>query len=163
MRSDPLLVMGGEVGDMEGHALLGGGGSGGAGGGGESCPSSSDELSCVKSITSTFLPLLLSLPPWLDDEELRWSGPADVRHEPVEPQQWIGYWFSWDCNREKALWMLWARETAHISSVRDTVTMETAASLWLMLYQMKINNRSKKKEGRGCMFSLFLRWDNTCK
>lgn len=66
-----MLLMGGEVGDMEGHALLGGGGSGGAGGGGESCPSSSDELSCVKSITSTFLPLLLSLPLWLDEEELR--------------------------------------------------------------------------------------------
>lgn len=69
--SDPLLMMGGEVGDMDGHALLGGGGSGGGCGGGESCPSSSEELSSVKSITSTFLLLLLSLPPWLDDEELR--------------------------------------------------------------------------------------------
>lgn len=66
--SDPLLMTGGEVGDIEGQALLGGGGSGG---GGESCPSSSEELSSVKSITSTFLPLLLSLPPWLDAEELR--------------------------------------------------------------------------------------------
>lgn len=77
-------MTGGEVGDIEGHALLGGGGSGGCGGGGESCPSSSEELSSVKSITSTFLPLLPSLPPWLDDEELRWSEPADVRHEPGE-------------------------------------------------------------------------------
>lgn len=62
--SDPLLMTGGEVGDMDGHDLFGGGGSGG--GGGESCPSSSEELSRVKSITSTFLPLSL----WLDDEEL---------------------------------------------------------------------------------------------
>lgn len=54
---------------MEGHARLGGGGSGGGGGCGESCPSSSDELSSVRSITSTFLPLLLSL--WLDDKGLR--------------------------------------------------------------------------------------------
>lgn len=30
--SDPLLTTGGEVGDMEGHARLGGGGSGGGGG-----------------------------------------------------------------------------------------------------------------------------------
>lgn len=65
--SDPLLMAGGEVGDIEGHALLAGGGSGG--GGGESCSSSSEELSSVKSITSTLL--LPSLPPWLDDEELR--------------------------------------------------------------------------------------------
>lgn len=64
--ADPLLMTGGEVGDIEGHALLGGGGSGG---GGESCPSSSEELSSVKSITSTFLLLLPLL--WLDDEELR--------------------------------------------------------------------------------------------
>lgn len=63
-------MTGGEVGDIEGHALLIGGGSVG-GGGGESGPSSSEELSSVKSITSTFLPLLLSLPPWLDAEELR--------------------------------------------------------------------------------------------
>lgn len=62
-------MTGGEVGDIEGHALLIGGGS--VGGGGESGPSSSEELSSVKSITSTFLPLLLSLPPWLDAEELR--------------------------------------------------------------------------------------------
>lgn len=75
--SDPLLTTGGEVGDMDGQARLGAGGSGG-GGGGESCPSSSEELSTVRSITSTFLPLLLSLPLWLDDEGLRWSGPADV-------------------------------------------------------------------------------------
>lgn len=69
---DPLLMMGGEVGETEGHALLGGRGSGGGGGGGgESGPSSSEELSSVKSITSTFLLLLLSLPPWLDAEELR--------------------------------------------------------------------------------------------
>lgn len=67
--ADPLLMTGGEVGDIEGHALLGGGGSGGGGGGGESCPSSSEELSSVKSITSTFLLLLPLL--WLDDEELR--------------------------------------------------------------------------------------------
>lgn len=66
--SDPLLMTGGDVGDMEGQALLGGGGIGG--GGGESCPSSSEELSSVRSITSTFLPLLPSWPPWLDDEEL---------------------------------------------------------------------------------------------
>lgn len=64
-------MTGGEVGDIEGHALLIGGGSVGGGGGGESGPSSSEELSSVKSITSTFLPLLLSLPPWLDAEELR--------------------------------------------------------------------------------------------
>lgn len=64
-------MTGGEVGDIEGHALLIGGGSVGGGGGGESSPSSSEELSSVKSITSTFLPLLLSLPPWLDAEELR--------------------------------------------------------------------------------------------
>lgn len=69
--SNPLLMMGGDVGDIEGHALLAGGGSGGGGGGGESCPSLSEELSSVKSITSTFLLLLPSLPPWLDDEELR--------------------------------------------------------------------------------------------
>lgn len=75
--SDPLLMTGGDVGDMEGQALLGGGGIGG-GGGGESCPSSSEELSSVRSITSTFLPLLLSWPPWLDDEELRCSVPVDV-------------------------------------------------------------------------------------
>lgn len=56
---------------MEGHARLGGGGSGGGGGCGDSCPSSSEELSSVRSITSTFLPLLLSLPLWLEDEELR--------------------------------------------------------------------------------------------
>lgn len=68
------------MGDIEGHALLAGGGSGG--GGGESCSSSSEELSSVKSITSTFL--LPSLPLWLDDEELRCSEPADVRHEPGE-------------------------------------------------------------------------------
>lgn len=80
--SHPLLITGGEVGDMEGHARLTGGGSGG--GGGESCPSSSEELSSVKSITSTFLPLLLSMPPWLDDDELRWSEPADVRQDPAE-------------------------------------------------------------------------------
>lgn len=79
--SDPLLMTGGEVGDMEGHARLGGGGSGGGGGCGESCPSSSEELSSVRSITSTFLPLLPSLPLWLDEEALRWSGPADVWHE----------------------------------------------------------------------------------
>lgn len=30
--SDPLLMTGGELGDMEGHARLGGGGSGGGGG-----------------------------------------------------------------------------------------------------------------------------------
>lgn len=65
--TDPLLMTGGEVGDMEGHARLGGGGSGGCG---ESSPSPSEELSSVRSITSTFLPLLLSLPLWLDDEEL---------------------------------------------------------------------------------------------
>lgn len=65
--STPLLMTGGEVGDIEGHALLAGGGSGG--GGGESCSSSSEELSSVKSITSTLL--LPSLPLWLDDEELR--------------------------------------------------------------------------------------------
>lgn len=64
-------MTGGEVGDIEGHALLIGGGSVGGGGSGESGPSSSEELSSVKSITSTFLPLLLSLPPWLDAEELR--------------------------------------------------------------------------------------------
>lgn len=61
--------MGGEVGDMEGHDRWGIGGSGGGGcgcGGGESSPSSSDELSSVRSITSTFLPLL----PSLEDEEL---------------------------------------------------------------------------------------------
>ena len=75
-------MRGGEVGDMEGHALLAGGGSGGGGGGGESCPSSSEELSSVKSITSTFLLLLPPLSPWLDEEELRCSEPADVRHEP---------------------------------------------------------------------------------
>lgn len=69
-------MTGGEVGDMEGHARLGGGGSGGGGGCGDSCPSSSDELSSVRSITSTFLPLLLLL--WLDDKGLRWSGPVDV-------------------------------------------------------------------------------------
>lgn len=85
--SYPLLMMGGDVGDIEGHALLAGRGSGGGGGGGESCPSSSEELSSVKSITSTFLLLLPSLPPWLDDEELRWSEPADVRHEPWEQQR----------------------------------------------------------------------------
>lgn len=56
---------------MEGHARLGGGGSGGGGGCGDSCPSSSEELSSVRSITSTFLPLPLSLPLWLEDEELR--------------------------------------------------------------------------------------------
>lgn len=67
--SDPLLMTGGEVGDMEGHARLGGGGSGGGGGCGDSCPSSSDELSSVRSITSTFLPLLLLL--WPDDKGLR--------------------------------------------------------------------------------------------
>lgn len=71
--SHPLLLMGGEVGDKEGHALLIGGGSGGGGSGGgcgvagDSGPSSSEELSSVKSITSTFLPLLLS--PWLEEEE----------------------------------------------------------------------------------------------
>lgn len=69
--SDPLLMMGGEVGDIEGHALLAGGGSGSGAGGGESCPSSSEELSSVKSITSTFLLLPPSPAPWLDDEELR--------------------------------------------------------------------------------------------
>lgn len=54
---------------MEGHDRWGIGGSGGGGcgcGGGESSPSSSDELSSVRSITSTFLPLL----PSLEDEEL---------------------------------------------------------------------------------------------
>lgn len=81
--SDPLLLMGGEVGDIEGHALLGGGGSGCCGGGGgESCPSSSEELSSVKSITSTFLLLLLL---WLD-EELRCSEPADVLQDPGQQQ-----------------------------------------------------------------------------
>lgn len=81
--SDPLLATGGEVGDTGGQARLGGGGSGGggAGGCGESCPSSSEELSSVRSITSTLLPMLLSLPLWLDEEALRWSGPADAWHE----------------------------------------------------------------------------------
>lgn len=84
--TDPLLTSGGDVGDMEGHALIagggsGGGGGGGAGGGGESCPSSSEELSSVRSITSTFLPP----PSWLEVEELRWSEEEeDVRHEPPE-------------------------------------------------------------------------------
>lgn len=82
-------MMGGDVGDIEGHALLAGGGRGGGAGGGESGPSSSEELSSVKSITSTFLLLLPSLPPWLDDEELRWSEPADVRHEPREQQRHV--------------------------------------------------------------------------
>ena len=65
----PLLMMGGEAGDKEGHGLLTGGATGGGWGGGESDPSSSEELSNVKSITSTFLPLLLS--PWLEDDGLR--------------------------------------------------------------------------------------------
>lgn len=86
--SDPLLMTGGEVGDMEGQALLAGGGRGGGGGGvDESCPSSSEELSSVRSMTSTFLllpPPLLSLLLWLDEEEPCWSAPADVRHEPAE-------------------------------------------------------------------------------
>lgn len=69
--SDPLLMIGGEVGDMEGQALLAGGGSVGRDGGDESCSSSSEELSNVKSMTSTFLLLLPLLPSWLDNEELR--------------------------------------------------------------------------------------------
>lgn len=81
--SHPLLTMGGEAGDKEGHALLmGGGSSGGCGGAGDSGPSSSEELSSVKSITSTFLPLLLS--PWLEEEELLGAEPSDVRQEPAE-------------------------------------------------------------------------------
>lgn len=80
--ADPLLMTGGEVGDIDGQALLVGGGSGAGGGGGDSCPSSSEELSSVKSMTSTFLPLLLSLAP--DNDEFRWS--EDVRHEPGEQQ-----------------------------------------------------------------------------
>lgn len=59
----PLLI-GGEVGDRDGHALLGGG---------SSSASSSEELSSVRSIISTFL---LSPP---CEELFRWSD--DVRHE----------------------------------------------------------------------------------
>lgn len=47
------LFAGGETGDSEGHALLGGG---------SSSSSSSEELSSVRSITSTFLLLLLDDP-----------------------------------------------------------------------------------------------------
>lgn len=79
-------MTGGEVGDMEGQALLAGGGrtggcgGGGAGGGGgdeDSCPSSSEELSSVRSMTSTFLPLP-------DEEDPCCSaGEACVRHTPA--------------------------------------------------------------------------------
>lgn len=100
--SDPLLMTGGEVGDMEGQALLAGGGRGGGGGGvDESCPSSSEELSSVRSMTSTFLllpPPLLSLLAWLDEEEPCWSAPADVRHEPGE--QHVSF-MTWWCKKEK--------------------------------------------------------------
>lgn len=69
-RPYPLLV-GGEVGEREGQLLLTGG---------SSSSSSSDELSRVRSITSTFL---LPLPfEW----ELERSG-AEVRHPPDERRE----------------------------------------------------------------------------
>lgn len=64
----PLLTMGGEVGDREGQALLRGGWS---------SSSSSEELSRVRSITSTFI---LLLPPLWDDELL--CSPTADRCKP---------------------------------------------------------------------------------
>lgn len=121
--SDPLLMTGGEVGDMEGQALLAGGGRGGGGGGvDESCPSSSEELSSVRSMTSTFLllpPPLLSLLAWLDEEEPCWSAPADVRHEPGE--QHVSF-MTWWCKKEK-------KNRTLLKTMR--LIKSTLCSLWL--------------------------------
>lgn len=64
------LVTGGEVGEREGQARLGGG---------SSSLSSSEELSSVRSITSTFLLLLLLV--W---DELFLCSESTGRHEPVQ-------------------------------------------------------------------------------
>lgn len=69
MKTDPL-VTGGEVGESEGQARLGGG---------SSSLSSSEELSSVRSITSTFLLLLLLV--W---DELFLCSDSTGRHEPVQ-------------------------------------------------------------------------------
>lgn len=69
MKTNPL-VTGGEVGERDGHGRLGGG---------SSSLSSSDELSSVRSITSTFLLLLLLV--W---DELFLCSDSTARHEPVE-------------------------------------------------------------------------------
>lgn len=128
--------MGGEVGDMEGQALLTEGGRrGGAGGGGGGCvccassssSSSSSELSSVRSITSTFLPPLLpSL--WLDEEEeLCWSETEDVLQEPGEPQ-----WF-WHVT----LIIVWTynRVRCHVGRTSTTIT-------WLTKIKQLINSKS---------------------
>lgn len=70
MKTDPL-VTGGEVGERDGQARLGGGFS--------SASSSSDELSSVRSITSTFL--LLPLLVW---DELFLCSDSTGRHESVQ-------------------------------------------------------------------------------
>lgn len=72
-KSNPL-VTGGDVGERDGQARLGGG---------SSSLSSSEELSRVRSITSTFLLLLLM---W---DELFLCSDGTGRHEPVQKTEQI--------------------------------------------------------------------------
>lgn len=73
MKTNPLVI-GGEVGERDGQGRLEGGSSSLS-----SSSSSSDELSSVRSITSTFLLLLLLV--W---DELFLCSDSTARHEPVE-------------------------------------------------------------------------------